>query len=92
MNDDADMNTMLMLDGNAVAGTLEQIFGHDMTTAVARCGGCTSGAAMGALLAFTQAPGIVLRCPRCEAVIMRVVQTPFAVYLDARGAAYLRIG
>ncbi len=92
MSDDkTDMNAALMLDGNAVAGRLAQIFGRDMTTAVTRCAGCTSDAQMGALMAFTQAPGVVLRCPACKAVIARIVQTSSAVYLDARGAAYVRI-
>ena len=51
-NDQADMNTALMVDGNAVAGQLEQIFGRDMTMAIARCAGCARDARMGALMAF----------------------------------------
>jgi hypothetical protein len=85
------MNAALMVDGNAVAGTLEQIFGRDMTTAVTRCAGCSNDAEMGALMAFMHGPGVVLRCPTCEAVIARIVETTTAVYLDARGAAYMRI-
>ena len=92
MDDDADMNMALMVDGNAVAGRLEQIFGRDMTTAVARCAGCANDAEMGALIAFTRGPGVVLRCPACRAVIARIVETTTAVYLDARGAAYVRMG
>lgn len=90
-NDDGDMNTALMVDGNAVAGLLEQIFGRDMTMTVARCAGCARDAAMGALMAFIRGPGIVLRCPACQTAIARVVETPTAVYLEARGAAYLRM-
>jgi Family of unknown function (DUF6510) len=89
--DGADMNTALMVDGNAVAGTLEEIFGRDMTTAVARCAGCASEADMGALMAFTRGPGVVLRCPTCQAVIARIVETPSSIYLEARGAAFLRM-
>ena len=29
-----------MLDGNAIAGTLDDIFGGDMTLAVSTCSGC----------------------------------------------------
>jgi len=43
------------------------------------------------LLAFTQGPGIVLRCSGCENIVIRIVQTPDAIYLDARGAVYLRL-
>jgi len=46
---------------------------------------------MGALLAFTHAPGVVLRCPSCEAVMFKLVETPRGIYLDARGAAFVRI-
>jgi Family of unknown function (DUF6510) len=89
--DGGDMNTALMVDGNAVAGQLQQIFGRDMTMVVARCAGCASDAAMGALMAFTRGPGVVLRCPACQAAIARIVETPSAIYLEARGAAYLRL-
>ncbi|HEV3460512.1 MAG TPA: DUF6510 family protein [Candidatus Dormibacteraeota bacterium] len=90
-NDDGDMNTALMVDGNAVAGQLQQIFGRDMTMTVARCAGCARDAAMGALMAFIRGPGIVLRCPACQNAIARIVETPTAIYLEARGALYLRM-
>ncbi|TMD68681.1 MAG: hypothetical protein E6I84_01135 [Chloroflexi bacterium] len=85
------MNTELMVDGNAIAGELEQIFGHDMTMAVARCAGCAADSMMATLIAFVRGPGVVLRCPSCESVIARIVQTPTATYLDARGMVYLRM-
>ena|SRR5690349_15449219 len=88
--DQADMNTALMVDGNAVAGQLVDVFGRDMTMAVARCAACARETAMGALMAFTRGPGIVLRCPTCEAVIARIVETPTFTYLEARGATFLR--
>ena len=89
--DDADMNTALMVDGNAVAGQLMDVFGRDMTIAVVRCAGCTCEAEMGALMAFTRGPGVVLRCPACAAAIARVVETPTAIYVEARGASFLRL-
>jgi len=91
-DDQADMNTALMVDGNAVAGQLQQIFGREMTTAIARCAGCANDAEMGALMAFMRGPGVVLRCPECEATIVRIVETTAAIYLDARGATYVRMG
>ncbi len=86
-----DLNAELMLDGNAVAGLMYQILGEEMTAIPAECASCGNRAEMGALLAFTQAPGVVLRCPACEAIIMRLVKTPDAIYLDLRGAAYIRL-
>ena len=64
------------LDGNAVAGALYDWFGAEMTAAPSQCGNCGNVAAMAALLAFTQAPGLVLRCAVCKAVVIRIVETP----------------
>ena len=86
-----DMNRELMLDANAVAGILQEIFGAEMTAAPTECATCGAEGEVGTLLAFTQAPGIVLRCPSCENVVLRITQTPDAFYLDARGAVYLRL-
>jgi len=81
----------LMLDGNAAAGILYEVFGEEMTASPIECSGCGREGELGSLLAFAPAPGFVLRCPACEQVILRIVQTPDHVYLDARGAVYLRI-
>jgi len=86
-----DVNRFLMLDGNAVAGLLHEIFGLDMSASPALCVSCGRAGAVGTLLAFTHAPGVVLCCPGCDQVILRIVTTPDAIYLDARGTAYLRL-
>jgi hypothetical protein len=92
MTDQADdLNRALMLDGNAVAGLLQEIFGAEMTTNPAECANCGQVNELGGLLAFTHAPGAVLRCPACEAVMLRLVETPHGVYLDARGTVYVRL-
>jgi hypothetical protein len=67
------------------------MFGVEMTTAPTECAHCGTGHIMGALVVFTQAPGVVMRCPTCENMMIRVVRTPDAVYVDARGAAFIRI-
>jgi hypothetical protein len=87
----ADINRMLMVDANAVGGLLQEIFGEDLTAAPAECAHCGNVAEVGTLLAFTQAPGVVLRCSACEQVMLRIVQTPEATLLDARGAVYIRL-
>jgi hypothetical protein len=86
-----DMSQALMLDGNAVAGLLDEIFGVEMTASPTECAGCGRAGALGTLWAFTQAPGVVLCCPACQGVMLRIVQTPAAIYLDVRGAVYLRL-
>ena len=90
-NVQSDVNRTLMLDGNAVAGLLQEIFAVEMTASPAECASCGREGELGTLLAFTQSPGVVLRCPACESVVMRIVQTTKAIYLDARGAVYLRL-
>ena len=91
MQETTDINHELILDANATAGLLYEIFGVEMTASPTECANCGNEGQIGTLLAFTQGPGIVLRCPACENVMLRIVQTPNAFYLDARGAVYLRL-
>jgi hypothetical protein len=81
----------LMLDGNALAGIFHEIFKVEMTVAPVECSSCGRDGEIGSLLAFTESPGFVLRCPTCKSIILRLVITPDKIYLDARGAAYLCI-
>lgn len=92
MNDSSpNLNQDLILDANAAAGILREIFGVEMTAAPTECANCGNEAEMGTLLAFTHGPGVILRCAACENVVLRIVETPEAIYLDARGAVYLRL-
>jgi hypothetical protein len=86
-----DIDHEMMLDGNAVAGVLHEIFALEMTASPTECANCGREGEIGTLLAFTQSPGIVLRCPACEEVMIRIVRTGNAIYLDARGTVYLRL-
>ena len=86
-----DEDLFSLLDGNAAAGVLQEIFGREMTDSPTRCAACGREGAMGTLHLFNRAPGAVLRCPRCQAVMLRVVETTRAIYLDARGVSCLRL-
>lgn len=86
-----DINRELMLDANAAAGLLQEIFGVEMTAAPSECANCGNVGEVGGMLAFVQGPGVILRCSACEGIILRIVRTPEAIYLDARGAVYLRL-
>jgi hypothetical protein len=81
----------LMLDGNALAGLLHELFDMEMTIAPVECGSCGRIGELGSLWAFAASPGYVLCCPGCQKIVMRMTVTPDQIYLDARGAAYLRI-
>jgi hypothetical protein len=86
-----DRNTELMLDGSALAGLLHDVFGTDVTASSSECASCGNHAELGSFLAFTHAPGAVLRCSACHAVAVRVVERSDAYYVEARGLAWLRI-
>jgi hypothetical protein len=74
------------LDGNAAAGLLSEIFVGNVTAARATCVQCGASDRVGALLLYAHEMGAVLRCPGCDAVILRVARTPTEVWLDATGA------
>jgi hypothetical protein len=65
----------LWLDGNALAGLLEELFGTDMTTAERACASCGSENAVGAHRLY-QGAGKVLRCPVCNDVALRIAELP----------------
>jgi propanediol dehydratase large subunit len=85
------MDDPLVLDANAVAGDLAELFGFEVTVAVGRCAHCGNVAAVGALLAWTHGPGVTLRCSICREVVIRYVRAGSRTYLDLRGAAYLLV-
>jgi hypothetical protein len=74
-----------MLDGNAAAGALADLFVLDMTVAVTTCAGCGDSRPLGELHAYLQAPGVVLRCASCGAVQVRVVRARDRAWVDLRG-------
>jgi predicted RNA-binding Zn-ribbon protein involved in translation (DUF1610 family) len=80
----------LVLDANAVAGDLEELFGIDLTAVVHRCAHCGNLGPMATLLAYVHGPGTVLRCSICREVVMRYVLSPSGARIDLRGAAELR--
>jgi phage FluMu protein Com len=92
MHDDqaADPVADQVLDGNAVAGMLASAFGADVSAVPGRCTHCGVVSMVAQLRAYVRAPGAVLRCPACDGVVLRIVETDGATYVDVRGAAYLR--
>ena len=82
---------MNMLDGNALAGDLGEIFAVEMTTARFVCAGCGHADAVATLHLFGHAPASVGRCPECTDVVIRLVQADDRVFLDMRGAVRLEL-
>lgn len=79
------------VDGNMLAGPLAEIFAVDVTGAVGHCVQCGLTGPIAALHVFAAAPGMVARCPRCDAVILRLTRGPHDAWLDLRGTSSLRI-
>jgi hypothetical protein len=72
---------MSHLDGNAAAGALSEVFARDITTAIVTCAGCgTTGPVAEAMLYRT-----VLRCPACDAVLMRYARGGGELRVEMRG-------
>lgn len=81
----------MRLDGNAAGGILRDVFAHEMTAALASCGGCGAVGPIGALLEYGQPMGVVLRCPTCDTPVLRIVRTPGFLRLDLSGVRLLTI-
>jgi len=77
----------MRLDGNAAGGILRQIFAREMTAAVVTCAGCGSSAPVATLLDYGGDMGVILRCPVCDAALVRVASTPGWLRMDASGVA-----
>ena len=81
----------MRLDGNAAAGALQQVLAFDVTRAVATCAACGSAGELGGSFAYLNAPGVVLRCPSCEAVLLRAAWSERRVWMELSGCASLQL-
>ena len=80
-----------MLDGNAAAGLLREVFACEMTLAPAQCVHCGTISEIGAMLLFGREMGAVLYCPVCRNVVMRAVQRNGEIWVDMQGVSCLRL-
>jgi hypothetical protein len=81
-----------VLDGNAIAGPLNDVFGAEMTTAAVTCAGCGATAPVAELAVYVRAPGVVGRCRRCDNVLIVLVTIRGRTCVDLRGLAALDQG
>jgi Family of unknown function (DUF6510) len=82
--------TELRLDGNAVAGVLGELFTVEATSARATCARCGNHGALAEAHVYANGPGVVVRCPSCEAVVMRFAEIRGRIVADMRGMATLQ--
>jgi hypothetical protein len=79
-----------VLDGNASASILQEIFLREITAARLECRRCGSAAAVGASRLYSVQMGAVLRCGACENMLLRAVHTPHGCWLEMSGVRSLR--
>ena len=80
----------LRLDGNAVAGLLQEVFAVEMTTAIGTYSGCGTAGPVGAAHLYRGA-GNVLRCPHCDNVLAKIVKKDARVWIDLPGIRTLEV-
>ncbi len=77
------------LDGNAIGGLLIEVFGTEMTTAIATCASCGTASEVAELVVYMPGLGTVVRCRSCEAMLMTFVQVRGVTCVDLMGLASL---
>jgi hypothetical protein len=80
----------LVLDGNAAAGVLADLFVPETTMARATCAGCGAQRPLGAARLYA-GMGTVLRCVDCDLVLLRVVVAPGRLVLEMSGVRRLEL-
>jgi Family of unknown function (DUF6510) len=78
------------LDGNAIAGTMFEVFGREMTTAVGTCEGCGRVGPLAEVAVYLLTPGVVARCPQCDKLLMVIVDRRGMACVELAGFASLQ--
>jgi hypothetical protein len=77
-------------DGNAAAGLLQEVFLAEFTTLLRRCQSCGDRNPAGAHRSYAGA-GIVLRCPSCDDIALRITNLPSEQIFELRGTWSRRV-
>lgn len=77
------------LDGNAIGALLFDVFGAEMTAARGTCRSCGAANPVARLSVYRRAPGTVVRCPACAAILMVFVSKRGVTCVDLMGLASL---
>ena len=76
----------LTVDGSGVGGVLLDVFGADVTGTHGECAHCHTVSVVGTMRVYMRGPGIVIRCPACAEVVVRIVRSPMRMFVDTSGA------
>jgi hypothetical protein len=80
----------LMVDGNAIAGLLQEVFAVEMTTAILTCASCSAREPVGASHVFRGA-AVVVRCRHCEQALMTILRDDTRVWIGFIGVRSLEV-
>lgn len=80
----------LTVDGNAIAGLLQEVFAVEMTTAIGTCAACGAAEPIGAVHVFRGA-GIVMRCPHCANALVTILKDDTRVRIGFVGVRTLQV-
>ena len=81
----------MRVDGNAATGALADVFGRDVSLAVAGCAHCGRSGLVAECVAYITATGTVLRCAGCEGVLAVVVRVGARTRLSMPGVRSLEL-
>ncbi len=79
------------LDGNAIGGLLHEIFGTEMTAALGTCLACGAIRPVAEGVVYLRAPGTIMRCRTCSAVLLAVVRRDEMNCVDMSGLAAIEL-
>ena len=74
-------NARSVVDGNAAAGMLGDIFGGDVTTLVGVCGGCSSAVPLAETHVELDETAAIVRCRACTHTLFTTLHTPSGIRL-----------
>ena len=77
--------SMEPLDGNAIAGTLYEHFGSEMTTVTGSCSHCGASGQIAELAVYVRAPGTVVRCRTCGNVVLVLTRAAEQLRVELSG-------
>lgn len=74
-------NARSVVDGNAAAGLLADVFGDDVTALVGLCGGCSASAPLAETTVELDETAAIVRCRSCTHTLLTVLRTPSGIRL-----------
>lgn len=80
---------MSYVDGNALAGVLADVFGVEMTAAIALCRHCQRIFELAVAHVFITAMGSVMRCAHCQSTLAVIVNKPHETLFSPTGLSFV---